>query len=118
MALSLTGQGFVAGSVVYGAGRHVGDIDPDIYSKGMKLNFITQPIYLWVICIVKLSIGFSLLRIASTRYWKIAIWSVMGFMAFYTLGCFFVGPCHTPFTALANPPDHHVPVQRHPRPLG
>ena len=95
MVLALSAQGVVIGQVIYGGGRHIGDVDPAIFMTGMKLNFITQPMYLFNICIVKLSVGASLLRIASTKFYKTLILSVMGFMAFYTTGCFFV----------ANPPN-------------
>lgn len=56
----------------------------------MKLNFISQPLYLFAICFVKLSVGFSLLRIASTQVYRNLIIGIMGFMLFYIVGCFFV----------------------------
>jgi len=58
--------------------------------KGMQYNFASQPVYLWAICIVKISVGFSLLRIASQKSYRLAISSIMGFMLFYTFGCFLV----------------------------
>lgn len=90
ITLAWAGQGVIFGQVAHGAGRHVGDVDPAIYMIGMKLNFISQPIFLVAICIVKLSVGSSLLRIASTKFYRVLILSVMCFMAFYTVGCFFV----------------------------
>lgn len=90
MALSLAGLGVIIGQVLHGGGQHIGDVDPKVYSIGMKLNFISQPIYLWAICVVKLSIGCSLLRIASTKFWRVLILSIQCFMGLYTLGCFFV----------------------------
>jgi cell division protein FtsX len=90
MALSVAAVGVVVAECSYGAGRHIGDVDPSVYMIGNKLNFITQPMYLIDICVVKLAVGASLLRIASTKFYKIMIISVMGFMAFYTIGCFFV----------------------------
>lgn len=89
ITLAWAGQGVIFGQVAHGAGRHVGDVDPAIYMIGMKLNFISQPIFLVAICIVKLSVGSSLLRIASTKFYRVLILSVMCFMAFYTVGCFF-----------------------------
>lgn len=56
----------------------------------MHYNFATQPLYLWAICIVKLAIGFSLLRIAVERKYRIVIYCVMGLMLSYTFGCFMV----------------------------
>lgn len=65
---------------------------------GYKLNFITQPIYLIEICVVKLSVGFFLLRIATTSFYRRTIQAIMYFMGFYTLGCFFVSTAtlHSP----------------------
>jgi hypothetical protein len=45
---------------------------------GLKLNFITQPIYLWAPYLVKMSIGLFLLRIAVTRGFRQAIMAIMG----------------------------------------
>lgn len=90
MALAWAGQGIIISEVKYGAGRHRGDIDDETFKIGMKLNFVTQPIFLIAICVVKLSVGSSLLRIASIKFYKYLILSIMGFMAFYTIGCFFV----------------------------
>ena len=90
MALAWAGQGIIVAEVSHGAGRHRGDIDDNVFKIGMKLNFISQPIFLIAICVVKLAVGSSLLRIASTKFYKYLILSIMGFMAFYTIGCFFV----------------------------
>jgi tellurite resistance protein TehA-like permease len=72
----------------------------------MKLNFVSQPLYLFAICFVKLSIGFFLLRIAVHRFYRRLIIGIMGmleiihgtchvadsaivFMGVYSVGCFF-----------------------------
>ncbi|KAK7218014.1 hypothetical protein V2G26_006017 [Clonostachys chloroleuca] len=86
---SLVGFGFVVAQVYHGAGQHRGELDDATYSRGMKLNFIAQPIYLFAICFVKLSVGASLLRIATTKFYRYLILFIMGFMLFYTIGCFF-----------------------------
>lgn len=36
-------------------------------------NFMTQLIYIYAICFAKLAVGASLLRIASTKFWKYTI---------------------------------------------
>lgn len=90
MAVSLAGMGLAIAQVEHGAGQHRGDVPEDIYITGMKLNFVSQPIYLFAICFVKLSVGCSLLRIASTKFYRHLIIGIMGFMLFYTVGCFFV----------------------------
>ncbi|KAI8623978.1 hypothetical protein F5Y19DRAFT_456404 [Xylariaceae sp. FL1651] len=89
LALSLSGQGVVIAQVFNGAGRHIGDVPPDRYSVGLKLNFITQPIYLYAICFVKLAVGATLVRIAVTKSWKRTILSIMIFMTVYTVASFF-----------------------------
>jgi hypothetical protein len=63
--------------VKYGAGRHFEYIDPAHFSNGMKLNFVTQPLYLFAICFVKLSVGFFLLRIAVLPFYRRLIISIM-----------------------------------------
>lgn len=90
LALAWAGQGIIFAQLSHGAARHKGDVDPDVYMVGMKLNFVSQPIYLIAICVVKLSVGCALVRIASTKFYRYLILSIMGFMAFYTIGCFFV----------------------------
>lgn len=90
MALSLAGLGVLIPDVMLGAGKHLGDIEPANISLALKLNFITQPIYLITICVVKLAVGAALLRIASERFYKIGITGLMIFMALYTTGCLFV----------------------------
>ncbi|SPO00298.1 related to integral membrane protein [Cephalotrichum gorgonifer] len=89
MAISLAGQAVVIASTFFGAGKHIGDIDGGDLITGMKLNFISQPIYLIGICVVKLAVGASLLRIANTKFYKRTIIGIMVFMSFYTIGCFF-----------------------------
>lgn len=44
----------------------------------MKLNFISQPIYLLAICFVKISVGFFLLRIAVRPFFRRLIIGIMG----------------------------------------
>lgn len=103
LALAWAGQGVIFGQLSHGAGRHKGDVDPDVYMIGMKLNFISQPIFLIAICVVKLAVGCALLRIASTKFYRYLILSIMGFMAFYTIGCFFVRPTlHSLSECIAN----------------
>ena len=74
----IAGQGLVIPEVRYGAGRHIEYIDPVHFGLGMKLNFITQPLYLFAICFVKLSVGFFLLRIAVEKFYRRLIITVMG----------------------------------------
>jgi hypothetical protein len=72
------GQIFVILSVHYGAGRHIDDLKPADFEEGFKLNFITQPLYLWAICLAKVSIGFFLLRVAVTHFYRRIIMGIMG----------------------------------------
>lgn len=90
MMTSLAGYALIVVELMHGGGRHRGDVDPEDYAFGVKINFITQPIYLYAICFVKLSVGATLFRIATTKFYRHLILSVMAFMLFYTIGCFFV----------------------------
>jgi hypothetical protein len=74
----IVGQCIIVPQVLHGAGRHVEYIDPANFQTGMKLNFISQPIYLFAICFLKLSIGFFLLRIAVKPFYKRLIIGIMG----------------------------------------
>ncbi|KAF2496333.1 hypothetical protein BU16DRAFT_609132 [Lophium mytilinum] len=89
VALCITGFFHIVPEVAYGAGKHINHIDPADFRRGLKLNFITQPIYLWAICMVKMSIGFFLLRVAATSFFRRVIISIMVFMLVYTLVSFF-----------------------------
>lgn len=103
LVLAWAGQGVIFGQVAHGAGQHIGDVDKYVYMTGMKLNFVSQPIFLISICIVKLSVGCALLRIASTKLYRYLILSIMIFMAFYTVGCFFVSLA--PSLIITYPPE-------------
>jgi hypothetical protein len=37
----------------------IGDVDPNRYMIGMKLNFLSQPFLMWGVAFVKLSVGFG-----------------------------------------------------------
>ena len=104
----IAGQCVLIPEVYYGAGKHIDQISPKDFQNAFKLNFVTQPIYLIAICLVKESIGFFLLRIAITPFYRRAIISIMSlfvraeathhrcadndsvFMGVYTVACFFV----------------------------
>ncbi|KAH7127010.1 hypothetical protein B0J11DRAFT_291617 [Dendryphion nanum] len=88
MLLCIAGQIIIIPEVRMGAGRHIQYIDPLDFQKAFKLNFITQPIYLIAICIVKESVGFFLLRLAVIPIYRKIIIGIMVFMGLYTFGCF------------------------------
>lgn len=88
MALSLTGMGIIIPEVMNGAGRHSAHLDPAKATIGLKLNFITQPIYLWAITTVKTSIALFLLRIAPNKFYKKLLWGISAFLIIYTAVCF------------------------------
>jgi hypothetical protein len=80
-------MGLIIPEVSHGAGRHITYLDPAVATIGLKLNFATQPIYLWAITIVKVSIALFLLRIAPTRLYKNLLWLIIGFLIVYTAAC-------------------------------
>ncbi len=75
--------------VHYGAGRHtfyiLRDLGPEGLKTGLKLNFTTQVTYVFAIAFVKVSVGLFLLRLAPSKQYKYFIWSILGFIAFYTI---------------------------------
>ncbi|KAK8075938.1 hypothetical protein PG994_003210 [Apiospora phragmitis] len=88
MTLSLAGLGVVIPQVVYGAGRHIAHLRPDAASMGLKINFVSQVVYLWAIPAVKMSIGLFLLRIAPNKGYRRVLQGVMLFTMAYTMMCF------------------------------
>jgi hypothetical protein len=90
MLLSLAGYVVIVQEIKHGAGRHMVYLSPQTAKTGLLLNFITQPIYLYAIAFVKISIGLFLLRFAQDRKYRVFIKSVIVFMAVYTTACFFV----------------------------
>lgn len=50
----------------------------DTLKTAMHLNFATQAIYLWVIGLVKISIGLMLIRFAPRKGYKLFIQIVIG----------------------------------------
>ncbi|OAL07692.1 hypothetical protein IQ06DRAFT_342404 [Phaeosphaeriaceae sp. SRC1lsM3a] len=89
MSLCIAGQCIIIPQVYYGAGRHIEYIELPDFQTSFKLNFITQPLYLFAICLAKISVGFFLLRIAVQPFYRRLIIGIMAFMSFYTIGCFF-----------------------------
>ncbi|KPI34996.1 uncharacterized protein AB675_11957 [Cyphellophora attinorum] len=85
---SISTEIFIILAVKNGAGQHIGDVSPHQYYEASKFAFIVQDLPLWAICIVKLSVGCALLRIAARDMWKWIIASVMAFMIAYTISAF------------------------------
>lgn len=90
VACSIVGFALTVVQANNGAGRHRGDVPPDIYQYGMFINFINQPMYLFAICFAKLAVGSALMRIATQKIYKYVIGAIMAFTLFYTIACFFV----------------------------
>ncbi|UQC79097.1 uncharacterized protein CLUP02_04576 [Colletotrichum lupini] len=90
MVIAIAGQGVLIAQVIHGVGRHVGDIDfVKDYPVAMQMAFVSQPLFLAAICLVKLAVGSSLHRIASKKLYKNLITGVMVFMTAYTIACVF-----------------------------
>ena len=87
-ALSLSGMGIIIPEVQNGAGRHITYLEPATAERGLKLNFATQPIYLWAITVVKVSIALFLLRISPSRFYTRMLNGIIAFLIIYTFICF------------------------------
>lgn len=74
----IAGQCIIIPQVYYGAGRHIEYIELPDFQTSFKLNFITQPLYLFAICLAKISVGFFLLRIAVQPFYRRLIIGIMG----------------------------------------
>jgi hypothetical protein len=74
----IAGQCVIIPQVYYGAGRHIEFIEIHHFQESFKLNFISQPIYLFAICLTKISVGFFLLRIAVQPVYRRIIIGIMG----------------------------------------
>ena len=73
----IVGQCIVIPEVYHGAGSHIEYVDPKDFQQAFKLNFITQPLYLFAICFVKISVGFFLLRIAVRPFYRRLVIGIM-----------------------------------------
>lgn len=101
----------VVAQVQHGAGRHNGDIPPKDLPIGLMLNYMSQLTYLYGICFCKLAVGASLLRIASTKFWKHLVLGVMIFVFAYTTAGFVVSEIselfHSPLEPCPIPSKPH-----------
>lgn len=80
LLLSLAGEGITIAKAHYGAGRHVGDVSPAMYSQGKKMNVISGPIYIVAVVTERVSVGLELLRIAghtANRYLVVTVMVIM-----------------------------------------
>lgn len=75
--------------VGYGAGRHVEYIDPPSnVTKGLHLNFITQPLCLVALCLTKVSVGLFLLRLTPSPRLRRFVIGTIAFTILSTTGNF------------------------------
>lgn len=77
MLVSRAGEGRIVAEAHYGAGRHVDDIPPAVYSEGMKMNVISG-IYVMAVATVKVSVGLALLRISGHTAYRYLVMTVTG----------------------------------------
>ncbi|KAH8888543.1 integral membrane protein [Thozetella sp. PMI_491] len=74
---------FIIPQVQLGGGRHVQYIIPaENVTKGLHLNFVTQPLCLIALLLTKISVGFFLLRFTPSPRYK---WVIIGVMIFTVL---------------------------------
>ncbi|KAI9675737.1 MAG: hypothetical protein M1817_001104 [Caeruleum heppii] len=88
MAVSIAGLAVIIPEIQHGGGRHAAYLAPEMMSVGIKLNFITQPIYLWGIALAKISISLFLLRLTPVTGYQRFLWGLITFMLVYTSICF------------------------------
>lgn len=65
---------FIIPEVRLGAGRHAAYIDPPSnIVAGLRMNFVTQPMFIIAVTLIKISIGFYLLRLAISHTYSVII---------------------------------------------
>jgi hypothetical protein len=79
---------FVILEVHHGGGHHAADLTPYQRMMSQKYQFISQPMFLWTICIIKLSIATFLLRISPPEGYRRAVLGVAIVLGVYTFACF------------------------------
>lgn len=88
MCLSISCQGMVIGQVAHGGGRHAIYLAASEYQTLKKINFVSQPFFLWTVALVKVSIGLFLMRMAPARGYRVVLGAAVGFVVVYTFVCF------------------------------
>ncbi|KAF3343320.1 hypothetical protein VDGL01_10340 [Verticillium dahliae] len=87
MAVMFAEMMVILPQVGYGAGRHVEFIEPKSnVVKGLRLNFVTQPLCLVALCLTKVSVGLFLLRMTTSHGFKKFILVVMVFTVLSATG--------------------------------
>ena len=85
--------------VQMGAGRHVQYIDPpENVTKGLHLNFVTQPLCLIALCLTKVSVGLFLLRLTPSQKFRYFVIGTIVFTILSATGNF----CEFPPELFAN----------------
>ncbi|KLU85298.1 integral membrane protein [Magnaporthiopsis poae ATCC 64411] len=74
----------------YGAGKHRDDVDPDNYSAALKLIYASELLYVFTVCVVKISVGFFLLRISARTAHVYTIRALMVLTFLYGTAYFFI----------------------------
>lgn len=90
ISLAIGHAGIVIAQVRFGMGRHLGDVNPKSFTEAMKFFFVGLILYMWTMCTIKASVGFSLLRIATERVYRWIIIGTLCFMIGYTSASFVV----------------------------
>ena len=72
--------------VQLGAGQHTDAVSHENNIKGLRLNFVTQPLCLTGLVLVKISIGLLLVRFTTSRKFKNFIWGVIVFTSAAFIG--------------------------------
>lgn len=88
----------------YGFGRRAKFVPQENRSNSLRLIFICQVIWYWSITLVKLSVALLLVRLKTTRGWRIFLFSIMGVLILNaTLATFFQFLQCQPFSVYWDP---------------
>ncbi|RDW88221.1 hypothetical protein BP6252_00253 [Coleophoma cylindrospora] len=75
---------FVLDGVHYGTGRHITEVPATDFVLGMKAWWLAEIFYVSSTTVLKISIGFFLLRVCIKTYQRVIIWVVMAVMGLFS----------------------------------
>lgn len=78
-------MGIVIAETYCGAGRHSAFLPPNTVELRLKLSLALQPIYLFAISSIKISVALFLLRFARSKAYRRFLWGMIVFLVLYTV---------------------------------
>ncbi|PGH15611.1 hypothetical protein AJ80_05475 [Polytolypa hystricis UAMH7299] len=84
--LSFTGYLLALVSVLNGWGHMTRYVDPENLAVALKCLFAIQLVWILTICIIRMSVALSLLRLSFNPYWRRALWALIVIQGLFSTG--------------------------------